>query len=225
LSTLRPFDRTGAEHFPAALNTAEIQAIAELFGDEGEPGRRLDATALAPANYLLGATGAVGRIAVDLIGEAARPVRAIAFDKNASTNWRLGWHQDRVIAVRERIEVPGFGAWSVKSGQLHVQPPIEVISRMATLRVHVDAVDEDNAPLQVLVGSQKLGRLTDERVAVLAREGVSISCFAQPGDAWAYPTSVVHASAEQRKVGRRRVLQVDYSADDLPGGLEWEPLV
>jgi hypothetical protein len=219
------FDLDGAELFPAALNGVEVGAVAELFGEAGAAGRRLDAVAVAPVTHLLRATGAIGRLAIELVGEAARPIRAIAFDKSANANWRLGWHQDRVIPVRERVEVPGFSAWSVKSGQLHVQPPVETISRMATLRVHVDAVDDENAPLRFLVGSHKLGRLTDAHIAALARDGVKARCLAQPGDVWAYSTPVVHSSAEQRRSGRRRVLQVDYSADDLPGGLEWVPLV
>jgi ectoine hydroxylase-related dioxygenase (phytanoyl-CoA dioxygenase family) len=96
---------------------------------------------------------------------------------------------------------------------------------MATLRVHVDIVDEENAPLQVVTGSHKRGPLSDEEVQGLADAGEVITCTAQIGDVWAYSTPIVHASAEQRKPNRRRVLQVDYSSDDLPGGLEWQTLV
>ena len=32
----------------------------------------------------------------------ARPVRVIAFNKTEGNNWTLPWHQDRVVALRER---------------------------------------------------------------------------------------------------------------------------
>jgi hypothetical protein len=63
------------------------------------------------------------------------------------------WHQDRTIVVRERIKVDGFGPWSIKDGLLHVAPPYDMLARMVTLRVHLDAVPESNAPLLIVPGS------------------------------------------------------------------------
>ena len=65
-------------------------------------------------------------------------MRAILFDKTPATNWSLGWHQDRTIAVAKRADVNGFGPWTVKSGLLHVAPPFDILVRMVTLRVHLD---------------------------------------------------------------------------------------
>lgn len=47
-------------------------------------------------------------LATNLLGEKAKPVRAILFDKVEGRNWTLGWHQDTKIAVREAKDVPGF---------------------------------------------------------------------------------------------------------------------
>ncbi len=52
------------------------------------------------------------------------------FDKTPSGNWPLDWHQDRTIAVKHRIEIPGFGPWSMKGGVHHVAPPIDLLARM-----------------------------------------------------------------------------------------------
>jgi Phytanoyl-CoA dioxygenase (PhyH) len=215
----------GAQLFRSVLSSAELERIALLFGDAGTAGRRLAAPHLVPYGDLVGPAGPIGRTATVLIGRPARLVRAIAFDKSPQTNWRLGWHQDRVIAVRERLETEGFTSWSCKSGQLHVQPPIEIIDRMVTLRVHVDAVDRTNAPLRIVAGSHKLGRLSDAEIADVTNTGDVITCVAQAGDIWAYSTGIVHASAEQKGRGRRRVVQLDYSADALPGGLKWQRLI
>src|SRR5262245_19142503 len=54
------------------------------------------------------------------------PVRAIYFDKSREANWMVSWHQDLTLAVRARVEIPGFGPWSTKEGIPHVQPPIEL---------------------------------------------------------------------------------------------------
>jgi len=52
----------------------------------------------------------------------------------------LGWHQGRTIVVKQRIEVNGFGPWSIKSGMMHVEPPFDLLARMLTLRVLLDPV-------------------------------------------------------------------------------------
>jgi len=65
----------------------------------------------------------------------------------------------------------------------------------------------------------------EDEISVLPDRLEVISCTASPGDIWAYRTPIVHASAEQRRPGRRRVLQIDYSASDLPCELEWLPLI
>lgn len=163
----------------------------------------------------------IAALAIGTLGPSARPVRAILFDKSPGNNWALGWHQDRTVAVRERRDVPGYGTWSRKQGILHVEPPFAVIEAMATLRVHLDPVPADNAPLLVAPGSHRLGRLPESRIAdVVARCGTAV-CLADRGDIWVHATAIVHASAASTGARQRRVLQVDYARDPLPGGLAW----
>lgn len=169
----------------------------------------------------LAPTGSIGMIASKAVGAEARPVRAILFDKSAATNWSLGWHQDRTICVREQIDVPGFGPWSIKAGLHHVAPPIEILSRMVTLRVHLDDVPATNAPLLIAVGSHRCGRVPESSVAQVVAGGGMMACLAEAGDVWAYSTPILHASDAASSPEHRRVLQVDFSADDLRGGLEW----
>lgn len=76
------------------------------------------------------ASAPIRAVAERYLGAAARPVRAILFDKSEGTNWTLGWHQDRTIVVRARAEVSGFGPWSVKAGLTHVEPPFGIVSTM-----------------------------------------------------------------------------------------------
>lgn len=164
---------------------------------------------------------ALGSEAGRLLGPKARPVRAILFDKTPATNWGLGWHQDRTIAVRKRVDVPGFGPWSIKSGMIHVEPPFAVIECMVTIRVHLDAVPDDNAPLLIAPASHRLGRIAEADLASVVEKCGAATCLAEPGDIWVYATPIVHASAASDRAGHRRVFQIDYSADSLPAGLLW----
>jgi hypothetical protein len=186
---------------------------------EHGPGTRLVGD---PALTVLLRDGAsLGKIAREKLGAGARPVRAVLFDKRADSNWALGWHQDRTIAVRAKIETEGFGPWSTKAGILHVEPPFAIIENMVTLRAHLDDCGEDNAPLLIVPGSHRLGRIPSGEVASLAARLGSTACFAGAGDVWLNATAIVHASKAAQRPARRRVLQVDYSADELPGDLDW----
>jgi ectoine hydroxylase-related dioxygenase (phytanoyl-CoA dioxygenase family) len=148
-------------------------------------------------------------------------VRAVLFDKSAHNNWVVPWHQDRTIAVRQPGDVPGYGPWSRKNGTWHVEPPFEITARMVTLRAHLDDCDQDNAPLLYVPGSHRIGKLPAKPVADFARMHGHAVSLAKTGDVWAYATAIVHASEAALNPARRRVLQMDYSADELPNELEW----
>lgn len=165
-----------------------------------------------------------GQMLRPYVGMQHRPVRAIMFDKSAATNWALGWHQDRTIAVKGRLDVAGFGPWSVKAGVQHVEPPFNMMEKMLTTRIHLDDVPSDNAPLLIALGSHRMGKLRESEIGVLTSRNPIMECIATVGDVWIYSTPIVHASATSDLKDRRRVLQVDYAPFDLPGDLEWQGL-
>lgn len=130
--------RDGAERREAAMPAEELATLLR-FSDavlNGQSGLRVFDR--AEVSTVLGPAGSIGRCAAALFGAAARPVRAILFDKTADNNWAVPWHQDRTIAVRARHDVPGFGPWSLKAGVVHVEPPFEIIEGMITIRAHLD---------------------------------------------------------------------------------------
>lgn len=210
----------GARLFKSALKPCLVQleaALAHLPPDE--VGVRIHGIeALRP---LLGPEGCIGAVATAILGSGAQPVRAILFNKSAETNWALGWHQDRTICVRERRKMEGFGPWTVKRGMIHVEPPFEVLARMVTVRAHLDDVPAGNAPLLVAPGSHRYGRIKESRIDEVVRRCGTVSCIAEAGDAWAYATPILHASEAASEPRSRRVLQVDFAVEPLPGGLEW----
>ncbi len=215
------FAAQGAELYPAAISSIELAQLRNLA--KSELGRRPAARLRGNRDLseLLAIDGSLDKIAKARLGCSARPVRAVLFDKNNDFNWTLGWHQDRTIVVQEKRNVSGFGPWTKKAGLVHVEPPFEIIARMVTLRVHLDACDLENGPLRIAPGSHRLGRLPAYENAETAERLGSLTCLANPGDVWLYATAIIHASESARVPRRRRVLQVDYSGDDLPGGLQW----
>ena len=94
----------------------------------------------------------------DVLGPGSFVVRGF-FRQDPEANWPVPWHQDLTIAVKARIEAPGYGPWTVKGGVPHVRPPIAVLKAMLTLRVHLDDCDATQGPLRVLPGSHTRGRL------------------------------------------------------------------
>ncbi|WP_051033510.1 phytanoyl-CoA dioxygenase family protein [Sandarakinorhabdus sp. AAP62] len=157
---------------------------------------------------------------VEPVQPRARAVRALWFDKTPEANWLVPWHQDRTIAVRERRDAPGFGPWSVKQGTCHVEPPFALLAAMLTVRLHIDDCPVENAPLEVANGSHR-ERVAAEAAASAAERYPRQLCLAEAGDLWIYRTPILHRSARAAAPRRRRVLQVDFCAQQLFAGLLW----
>lgn len=216
------FQRDGAAHYPQAVNNILPSLLRALeFSPEGKGRSRM--IALRSLTECL-RHSSLPRIANELLGPKARPVRAVVFDKTAEENWALTWHQDRTIAVQQRSETPGFWNWTVKQGIVHCEPPFALLAGMITVRLHPDPAGLDNAPLKIAPGSHHRGVIAEADIAGAVRACGTFTCTADAGDIWVYATPVLHASDAALQPGHRRVLQIDYSADRLPGALAWLPV-
>ncbi len=215
------FALSGAKRFSGVL-VAELgkleQALAGIPPESA--GIRLQAS--ETLRDMLAAAGCIGAVPAKFLGPAVKPVRAVLFNKTAKTNWSLAWHQDRTICVKAKREVEGFGPWTVKQGLIHVAPPVALLTEMLTVRVHLDDVTETNAPLLISPGSHLQGMVPVEKITEAVERLGTKMCLANSGDVWLYSTLILHASAAAQDARSRRVLQVDYAAADLPGGLEWQ---
>lgn len=157
---------------------------------------------------------------ISRIGPGLLAVRVILFDKTGEANWTVPWHQDRSIAVRERADVVGFGPWSEKAGVVHVQPPVELLKQMVTLRFSLDACGPDQGPLRVIPGTHH--RLLDRReVGVMADRGPQRLCTTDAGGVVIMRPLVLHASSPARQAHHRRVLHIEFGPPALPSGLRW----
>ena len=175
---------------------------------------------ICPAIQALAAESSIRKFVTPILGDGAFAVRAIFFDKVPGANWSLFWHQDNVIAVKERREVPGFVGWSQKAGVWQVQPPLSVLAQMIAVRVHLDDCGADNGPLRVLPGSHRCGWLDEELDAWKARVPEAI-CIVKSGGVAVMCPLILHASVPSESVGHRRVIHIEFAASDLPAGLDW----
>jgi ectoine hydroxylase-related dioxygenase (phytanoyl-CoA dioxygenase family) len=162
-------------------------------------------------------------IAEAILGQGVVPVRGLFFDKTPTANWNLPWHQDLTIAVRARCEVPGFGRWTFKGGIPHVHAPAELLARMVTIRLHLDDCGPESGPLRVLPGSHASAKLDPGAIAVWASraDALAVDCVVPAGGAVIMRPLILHASATGTGPGHRRVIHLEYAAEDLPGRLEW----
>jgi hypothetical protein len=156
-----------------------------------------------------------------VLGNSAKPVKALFFDKSAEANWKVPWHQDLTISVKRKIEVPGFSAWTTKADILHVQPPIGILEQMVAVRIHLDDADETNGALRVLPKTHKHGRLSASDIRDFAKAKNQVLCCIKRGEAILMRPLLLHASSAGTDPKNRRVIHIEYSAENLPHGLEW----
>jgi hypothetical protein len=155
-----------------------------------------------------------------LIPAGLIPVRSILFDKTPEENWPVAWHQDLTITVAEKVEAPGYGPWSFKDGSPHVQPPVQLLSNMATIRIHLDDTPAENGALMVAPGSHRSGRIPPGEIA--AHTGSPVTCGCGRGDVLLMSPLILHASRRSVFPQRRRVVHFEYAKEgDLAEGLRW----
>lgn len=203
---------------PQVLDREACSALRTLLGEADGAGTR--GMLHAPE---------VMRLARSLLADLARPhlygrpvpVRGIYFDKRPETNWLVAWHQDLTLALKERVEMPGWGPWSVKGGVPHVQPPVGCLEQMLTVRLHLDDADEDNGALRLLPGTHRLGRLDAATITRIRGTEGEVLCAAQTGDALLMRPLLLHASSRSTSGRHRRVLHIEFAGFDLPAPLAW----
>src|SRR5215510_5352694 len=123
-----------------------------------------------PTTRVLAESASITSLVALGLGHDFQVVRGIYLDKHKDANWKVAWHQDLTIAVRERKEIDGYGPWSLKAGIQHVQPPVSVLEKMLAVRIHLDNADETNGALRVIPGSHLKGRLSADEIGKLSNE-------------------------------------------------------
>lgn len=199
------------------LSPETLEWIEKIAEGAGRPGGRLDWTDPAIAAALAPVTDLVRRHALP----DARLVRVVWFTKDDKANWGVPWHQDRVIAVADRHDVPEYRNWSQKGGVWHCEPPLEIFARMRFVRLHLDDCDADNGAMEIARGSEALGVVPNAEASSTAERYPVEMCTANRGDIQILPMLVLHRSQPAKTSAPRRALRLDYASGALPAPLAW----
>jgi ectoine hydroxylase-related dioxygenase (phytanoyl-CoA dioxygenase family) len=229
-------ERDGFSIVPSAIGPARVAVLIDAIEDfeaehpaVREKGgstyavRRL--CELVPAVRELASSRAIRSWVEPILGLSARVVRSLLFDKNPDANWKVPWHQDLTIAVKDRRDVAGFGPWSIKAGVHHVQPPRDVLERMLTVRLHLDDCGLDNGPLRVIPGSHALGSIEPAAIADVRRHMPEVTCTVPAGGAVLMRPLLLNSNYPPTRPGHRRVVHLEFAAGELPGELDWHESV
>lgn len=221
---LQRFNELGFAITEPLLDREQIENLISLIEVEAKQSKRggvRDVMTRIPSLISVAEQPSVRAIAERVLGTEAFVVRSTLFDKTPSANWKVPWHQDVTIAVRERVETAGYGPWSIKDSVTHVQPPTKVLSHMVTVRIHLDPCPRENGALRVMPGTHHLGRIDQNRAMEHVTETKSVCCEAASGTALVMRPLLLHASSPSELPNHRRILHFDFAVGDLDGALEW----
>jgi ectoine hydroxylase-related dioxygenase (phytanoyl-CoA dioxygenase family) len=215
---------------PHVLTPAEVDALKHALARVTNPlaARKRGATyalrnllEASPEVRILAKTALVRDLVEPILGKKCFPIRGILFDKIPDANWKVPFHQDVTIAVREKIETEGFGPWSVKAGVLHTQPPVAVLESMLSVRLHLDDCHERNGALRLVPGSHLLGRIAESDIESIRQHWGERVGGVSMGGALLMRPLLLHASSQSQIPEHRRVIHIDFAAGALPGALRW----
>ena len=212
------FERDGRVWLRNALLGEDPAAFDQAWDLDARPGARLATT--GPLSKALAFDGPLSAIVAEFL-PSARAVRVVTFNKTSESNWGVPWHQDRVISVREKHALPGYGSWSRKVGFWHCEPPLELLDRMLFVRLHLDDTDDENGAMQIVLGSHREGVIPADRAAEFARSRPTEICQAKRGDVLILKMLTLHRSLSSISSSMRRTYRIDYSSEALPDPLAW----
>ncbi|RFS18816.1 phytanoyl-CoA dioxygenase [Chitinophaga silvatica] len=154
-----------------------------------------------------------------LFGSDYFTVKSIYFDKPGNSNWFVAWHQDLTISVDQKTEIPGYGPWTVKPDQYAVQPPVDLLENIYTIRIHLDDTTTQNGALKVIPGSHKKGIIRPSSIDL--QNTPEVSCEVAKGGIMIMQPLLLHASSRSTNNQNRRVVHIELSNQDLPAGINW----
>lgn len=155
----------------------------------------------------------------EIFGNKYFVVKSIYFDKPETSNWYVAYHQDLTISVNQKMQLEGFGPWTTKQNQFAVQPPLDILKNIYTIRIHLDDTDENNGALKVVPGSHAKGIYRPETIDwTIETEEI---CNVESGGIMIMKPLLLHGSNRTTNGNRRRVIHIEFSDRQLPDKLNW----
>ena len=145
-------------------------------------------------------------------------VKSIYFDKPEQSNWFVSYHHDLTISVDRKVELENFGPWTTKQNQFAVQPPVEFLENIFTIRIHLDDTDEKNGALKILPGSHANGICRIENRNKTIHEQI---CKVNSGGIMIMKPLLFHSSSRSSSNKKRRVIHLEFCGLHLPAEINW----
>jgi ectoine hydroxylase-related dioxygenase (phytanoyl-CoA dioxygenase family) len=155
----------------------------------------------------------------ELFGADYFVVKSIYFDKPEASNWWVAYHQDLTISVDKKMDIPGFGPWTIKQDQFAVQPPLDILKDNFTVRIHLDDTNEENGALNIIPKSHLKGIYRPETINWQME--TEQACCVKRGGVMLMKPLLLHASKRTTNNSKRRVVHIEFSRSSLPDGLKW----
>ncbi len=208
-------EANGYDILSPGLSAEDLAALQKEF-PPSSPNRR-NLFLFSPLLESLVRNSSFSLAAKEILGRQCFAVRAIFFNKIEKANWHVPWHQDIGIPIRERKDVPGFTAFTMKEGILHANAPTSVLQNLIILRLHLDSATATNGAMRLIPASHKSGRLSEPP----PNHKQPVQPETKAGEILRLRPLLFHSSAHSSSDTPRRVVHIEYAAHDLPGGLEW----
>ena len=195
----------GWTRLPVKFKARELEQLSKLGPHIGRGQRLTDMQALAkalPEGF---------RDCVANLGFQTRPNRAIGFVKSKDSNWSLPWHQDRVIAMPEKIDDPQYSNWTRKSGIWHCEPTAKLLRHMVFAYIAFDEIIEGMGGLEVAEGTHLCGKISKEEIESYLSNAKLTNPDMTRGDVLLISALTLHRSAVITEMGQRRTLRMDFA--------------
>ncbi|CAD0220837.1 phytanoyl-CoA dioxygenase family protein [Chryseobacterium sp. D764] len=161
----------------------------------------------------------IQKVVKEIFGEKYFVVKSIYFDKPETSNWYVAYHQDLTISVDKKLDLPDFGPWTTKKNQFAVQPPLNILENIYTVRIHLDDTDENNGALKVVPKSHAKGIYRPETIDwTIETEEI---CNVEKGGIMIMKPLTLHGSNRTTNGKKRRVIHIEFSDMELPEVLQW----
>jgi ectoine hydroxylase-related dioxygenase (phytanoyl-CoA dioxygenase family) len=161
----------------------------------------------------------IKKVVKEIFGEKYFVVKSIYFDKPETSNWYVAYHQDLTISVDKKLDLPDFGPWTTKKNQFAVQPPLDILENIYTIRIHLDDTDENNGALKVVPKSHAKGIYRPETIDwTVETEEI---CNVEKGGIMIMKPLTLHGSNRTTNGKKRRVIHIEFSDRELPEVLQW----
>jgi len=172
-----------------------------------------------PATNALIFTDSLKALIKHLGGQDYFVVKSIYFDKPETSNWYVSYHQDLTISVDKRLHLNDFGPWTIKQNQFAVQPPLDILENIVTIRIHLDDTDEKNGALRVIPKSHLKKIYRPDKIDWTTE--IESTCNVKAGGLMIMKPLILHSSGRTTNNRKRRVIHIEFSNKELPTGLSW----